>query len=46
MTRWVIRYYGGRYVLFYDGQYVAAHANPIVLILGVSYRLHQEGVLQ
>jgi hypothetical protein len=46
VTRWTIRYYAVRYVLLHDGQYVAEHVDPILLILGVSYQRHQEGVLQ
>jgi hypothetical protein len=43
VTRWVIRYYGGRYVLLRDGRYVAESHNPIALIFGVSI-IVQQGV--
>jgi hypothetical protein len=41
VTRWVIRYYGGRYVLLRDGHYIAESHNPIALILGASLITHQ-----
>jgi hypothetical protein len=40
VTRWVIRHYGGRYVLLRDGRYVAESNNPIALILGASMITH------